>query len=84
MATLTSKQIRNTYKDLLQVSNSNAGVDATLRDVEDGEGTVSALSLSTVAAKITGALEVTGNLNVSGTTTTIDSTTIAVKTAFVF
>ena len=32
MATLTGKKISDSYKDLLQVSNSNAGVDGTLRD----------------------------------------------------
>ena len=42
MATLT-KKISDSYKDLLQVSNSNAGVDGTLRDIEDGEGTASVL-----------------------------------------
>jgi len=35
MTTLTGKKIANTYKDLLQISNSNAGLDTTLRNVED-------------------------------------------------
>jgi len=47
MASLTGKTPKNTYKDILQVSNSNAGVDATVRQVEDGEGTGSAIYLST-------------------------------------
>ena len=46
MSTLTGKSPDATYKDLLQVSNANSGVDGTLRDVEDGEGTVSALKVS--------------------------------------
>ena len=46
MTTLTGKKIANTYKDLLQVSNSNSGIDATLRNVEDGEGTSSPLQIS--------------------------------------
>ena len=47
MATLTGSTIASTYKDLLQVSNSNSGVDATARAVSDGEGTASLLYLST-------------------------------------
>ena len=37
----------DTYKDLLMVSNSNSGIDATLRTVSDVEGTDSLLQLST-------------------------------------
>jgi hypothetical protein len=47
MATLTGQSIANSYKDLLQVSNSNNGIDATSRLVSDGEGTDSILYLST-------------------------------------
>ena len=47
MAALTGNSIASTYKDLLQVSNSNSGVDSTVRVVSDGEGTSSALYLST-------------------------------------
>lgn len=59
---LTGSHISDTYKDLLQVSNSNNGVDGTLRTVSDGEGTDSALQLSTTAAKINGNLTVSGIL----------------------
>ncbi len=62
MATLQGQKIQNTYKDLLQVSNTNSGVDGTLRTVEDGEGTTSALQLSSSAAKVAGNLTVTGNV----------------------
>lgn len=55
-ADLTSRAMNQWYKDLLQVSNSNSGIDATLRAVSDGEGTDSALSLSSGKAKVTGAL----------------------------
>ena len=51
MATLTGK-ISDSYKDLLQVSNSNAGVDGTLRDIEDGEGTASVLQISSSSINI--------------------------------
>ncbi len=52
MPTLTGTKLKDTYKDLLQVSNSNAGVDATIRIVEDGEGTSSAFWLSTTDARV--------------------------------
>ena len=54
MATLTGKTIANTYKDLLQVSNNNSGVDATLRTIQDGEGTNSALQISQSGVNING------------------------------
>lgn len=44
---LTDRAPQNSYKDLLQISNSNSGVDSTARTVSDGEGTSSALKLST-------------------------------------
>lgn len=54
MSSLEGRNVDATYKNLLQVDNSNAGVDGTLRDVEDGEGTVSALKLSTASVSING------------------------------
>ena len=47
MSTLQGRYLRDTYKDLLQVSNNNVGVDDTARYIEDGEGTPSVLSIST-------------------------------------
>ena len=60
MATLTGKKISDSYKDLLQVSNSNSGVDGTLRDIEDGEGTASVLQISSSSINIKddGALQI--------------------------
>ena len=43
---LTGKTKASTYKDILQMNNSNSGVDGTIRNVVDGEGTASALYLS--------------------------------------
>ena len=43
---LSGKTLANTYKDILQMDNSNNGVDTTTRRVKDGEGTESAISLS--------------------------------------
>tara|TARA_R110000851_G_scaffold17552_4_gene55521 strand:+ start:48 stop:842 length:795 start_codon:yes stop_codon:yes gene_type:complete len=44
---LTGKTKAGSYKDILQMNNSNSGVDGTLRNVVDGEGTASALNIST-------------------------------------
>jgi hypothetical protein len=43
---LTGKTKASSYKDILQMNNSNSGVDATTRNVVDGEGTGSAISIS--------------------------------------
>jgi len=43
---LTGKAKAATYKDLLQMNNSNSGVDTVTRNVVDGEGTASAISIS--------------------------------------
>ena len=56
MAALTGKTVANTYKDLLQVSNSNSGIDATLRPISDGEGTESKLQLSSSVTAVDGGL----------------------------
>lgn len=69
MATLTGKLISNTYKDLLQVSNSNDGVDSTVRFVSDGEGTNSALKISNSEVETTGKLTVGAALSASGNIT---------------
>ena len=61
MAALTGKKPKNTYKDLLQVSNSNAGIDSTLRFVSDGEGTDSTLKLSTSGITTTSKVVVGGD-----------------------
>ena len=43
---LSGKTLANTYKDLLQVDNSNSGIDGVTRIIKDGEGTNSCVSLS--------------------------------------
>ena len=43
---LTGKTKASSYKDLLQMNNSNSGVDTTTRNVVDGEGTLSAINIS--------------------------------------
>tara|TARA_R100001594_G_scaffold127635_1_gene165413 strand:- start:278 stop:1063 length:786 start_codon:yes stop_codon:yes gene_type:complete len=44
---LTGKTKAGSYKDLVQLNNSNNGFDATTRSVVDGDGSGSALRLST-------------------------------------
>ena len=61
MATLTGKTIASTYKDLLQVSNSNSGIDGTKRAVSDGEATASPLELSSSAVNISSGFELGGS-----------------------
>ena len=65
MATLNGKKVSESYKDLLQVSNSNSGVDATLQTVEDGEGTSSSLKLSDRQAEVLPAADGTAVFDVS-------------------
>lgn len=63
MATLQGKAIKDTYKDLLQVStNNNTGVTAAMSTVEDGEGTSSALKICTTGVEVAGDLNVTGSV----------------------
>ncbi len=73
MAALTGNTIASTYKDLLQVSNSNSGVDGTLRNVEDGEGTASALQISSSAVNINGGLTASGDVNFDSNTLFVDA-----------
>jgi len=43
---LSGKTLANTFRDLLNMDNSNSGVDSTTRVVKDGLGTSSSLHLS--------------------------------------
>ena len=71
MATLTSKKISETYKDLLTVNSGtdNQGLESSLKTISDGEGVESALQLSTTTLKIPAGktLEVAGTLDMDGT-----------------
>ena len=54
MSTLQGKTVASTYKDLLQISNNNIGVDTSVRYIEDGEGTPSVLGISTSIVEVAG------------------------------
>mgnify|MGYP005812647883 CR=1 FL=1 len=43
---LSGKTVKGSYKDVLQMDNSNSGVDTSTRIIKDGEGTDTALRLS--------------------------------------
>ena len=51
MATLAGSTISSTYKTLLK-TDSSAGLTSALTTIEGGDGTESAISLSTVALEI--------------------------------
>lgn len=53
MATFQGQSPAATFKGLLAIDNSNAGIDATLRTVQDGEGTTCPLQLSSSYVNIT-------------------------------
>ena len=81
---LTDKAIASTYKDVLQVDNSNSGIDTTARQIKDGEGTSSCVKLSDDQLEVqpqnddtTGALQVN---SVSGSRVLeVDTTNVLVK-----
>ena len=54
MGNLGGLLVDDTFINLLQLQNANRGIDATLRTIEDLEGTESTLQLSTTQAGITG------------------------------
>tara|TARA_R110000796_G_scaffold251964_1_gene384626 strand:- start:129 stop:1556 length:1428 start_codon:yes stop_codon:yes gene_type:complete len=77
MTALTGSTPAASYKDLLQISNSNAGIDGTLRAIEDGEGSASILSLSTTAISAAADMNVTtGNSYNINDVDTLNATTL--------
>ena len=69
MSTLTSKQISETYKQLLKVNvsaDTNTGITNNFQQIQSGDGTNAALQISTSAVKATGTFGVDGNASVGG------------------
>jgi len=69
MSTLTNKQISQTYKQLLKVNvsaDTNTGVTGDLQQVQSGEGTNSALQISTSVIQVAGKFGVSEDASVSG------------------
>ena len=61
MATLTGKQIANSYKQLLQIGSDNTGLTASLQAIEDGNGNSSPLQLSNSMVNINGTFQLNGS-----------------------
>lgn len=66
MATLTGKQIRNTYDAILKLED-NDGLDASKKNVTDGLGNATPLSISTTEVSANVNIEATGFKTPSGT-----------------
>jgi hypothetical protein len=66
MATLTGQQIKDTFKGLLKLIDSQS-VSGSLKQVTDGEGTATPLSLSTTRVKSTVDVEASGFKTPTGT-----------------
>jgi hypothetical protein len=67
---LTNKTLASSYKDLLQVDNSNSGIVASAKTIKDGEGTSSSLSIGERATNIQPTVNTTSTFkveDVSGT-----------------
>ena len=64
MANLTNAKIANTFKDLLQVNaaTSNAGLDGTVRTIQDGGGTASPIAMSTAQLNVSGQFALGGTV----------------------
>lgn len=77
---LEGKPWVNTYKDLLQVPNSNDGVDTTARAVQDGEGTETPLKLSSTVVDIDTGFKI-GGVAVTATAANLNSAADVVSQA---
>lgn len=68
MATLTGSKPKNTYTSLLKLSSGS--VSTTIKNVEDGAGNATALSVGTTAVEVASLL-ITNTPTVSGSETTV-------------
>jgi hypothetical protein len=59
---LSGQTPSQTYKDILQISNSNAGIPTGLRAVSDGNGADSALKICTTGVDINGIFSISGTV----------------------
>ena len=57
---LTGKSPSDTYKDLLEIDNSNSGVDNTARDIKTGNGASTSLKVSDRSCIVTSSTDNTG------------------------
>jgi len=69
MGTLVGKNINQTFRSLLRISDDTNGITGVLQTVEDGEGTVSPLQLSETKVNITSGFSIESvNMSLSGVT----------------
>ena len=67
MTKLTGKQISQTYNQLLKMGvSANTGVDASLTNVQTGDGVNTAIKIATGAMKVAGTFGVESNASISG------------------
>ena len=74
MSTLSGRTIANTYKDLLKIENSGEGVDATLRNIQDGSGNNTGLEISNQAVNVSGTFKLNG-VTLSATASALNAIT---------
>ena len=80
----TGKQKKDTYKDILQVGNSNNGVSTSVTNVKSGDGSSSSLSVSDRALQVKSLTDNTAALdvqNASGTSKLLVDTTNSIVKA---
>jgi hypothetical protein len=80
MATLTGQPVATTFKDLLQMGNSGAGLTGTPRTVQDGDGTNSPLQLSSDAVNMNGTFQLDG-VTLTASATKLNNTITSSTTA---
>jgi hypothetical protein len=80
MATLTGQPVATTFKDLLQMGNSGAGLTGTPRTVQDGDGTNSPLQLSSDAVNMNGTFQLDG-VTLTASATALNNTITSSTTA---
>lgn len=81
MATFSGRYPALTFKGLLNIDNSNTGIDATLRTMQDGEGTASVVQFSTTGFNILSGFSYNSNsVSFGGTFST--SSTVSITGAF--
>ena len=87
MASLQNQTISTSYGQLLKTVNAG-GIDGTLQAIEDGDGTASALELSSAGVRSTGTLDAAGattlssTLSVTGAATLSSSLSVASTSTF--
>lgn len=83
MATNSGRTPAATFKNLLNIDNSNAGIDGTLRTVQDGEGTTSVLQLSSTGVNILSGFSYNSfNIAIGGLISTAGAFTLSGAYAF--